>query len=1318
MSAVNANGDSFYDDINLACERFEAEWQSGGEPKIELFVAQVPEAARLELTRELLKLEIYYRRKRGDTIGADDYKSRFRELADLIDKLLSISQESQIQSGHATFESGVPTGPDLRHQNHENKPVSLKEDANSGNHSGRVLGDYVLIKELGKGGMGVVHLARQRSADRLVALKLIRIDRLEQLPSDKRQEWLDRFSTEGKATARITDAGVVTVYEVGAHVDQPYYSMRYVEGHSLAEVVKAGPLPNRRASALMEQVARAVQSIHDQGVLHRDLKPQNILVDARDRPYVSDFGLAKWLDAAEGVTHTGEVLGSPPYMSPEQATDAAHVSIATDVYGLGATLYALLTGRPPFQGKTVADTLHQVKYRDPVLPRHINPTANRDLETIALKCLEKEPQRRLRNAKAVADELHRYLEGRPILTRPIRPTERLWRWCRRNPAIAGLASAALILIIVAGMVYRGYRVAEEDKQSAEGKVDDLTQQTQTAVEQRKVQEELAQSASHASRAKEYKDDIQRVQKAWLDLDFPRARQLLEAYLPRPGEADYRHWEWYYLQALVAEAAPLAIIGELSKSQTIMKVSWSPNDQFLACVFYINAGISQGIKVWNINQAQEIFSEEASSGSIGELKWSPDGKRIAVTRYFQTADRRGGLSEDHLAVSVYDIPGKQRLRTLIDRKRARILGTIGGISWSSDGKRLAATFPDLKSTGVWEVDSGRELFTLTNNPGNTRQLQWSPDGRTIVTGESDGVVRGWDAQTGHEIFSLPGPGSGMVIETLVWKPDSRELACLYRAEGNGFEKPFVVRVWSITDRQARLNIPGRDPPGLHSFALDWSRDGQRLSLNCNDVLAAYQPIPKLWEAGTGREVALKVLPERIPHRQVLLDPFARRYTDFPLQIRLTESGHVVNDVNGLPTVHGLPARSVVPLAWNNQGDCLVLRGGIYSAREGEGVKCLVWSVRPDARSEKSHALPEVDTFTWSPDSRHFAAGRKTPRDHLGGTDYGAMDLQLGDVDQQRLLKVKATDRTTLGLAPFKPEIPPGFRLFAWSPNGQRLATMSTDRTFTVWDPARSEALFSWTQQRQTISSRGCLAWSPDSRRIATTRLDIIAPGASDRLNGPAREDDVISIRETSTGKELLTIVKKQPLRSSATRETSIMCLAWSPDGNELAAINSDPSDRGIQITIWDAGTGEEHRTILDDSVGPSNQTTRYQLAWRPDGKQIASCVREGRGVRVWDTEKGQAVHTLDMSANATSGSGTGLGTEPDDLFWADRQRLVLRSNDSHGDFYGNQQRYLTVWNTETWDEVLSLKGAEAAFQLSPDKRCAFTGSKVEQLPRDR
>ncbi|HKB36350.1 MAG TPA: serine/threonine-protein kinase, partial [Gemmataceae bacterium] len=429
---------------------------------------------------------------------------------------------------------------------------------------GSKFGGYDILKELGRGGMGVVYLARQRQLDRLVALKLIRTDRLAHLTPREREEWLIRFRTEGQAAARIDDPHVATVHVVGELDGCPFYSMRYVEGGSLAEHIKEGrPLLNRRAALLMEQVARAVQACHDQGVLHRDLKPSNILVDARGRPCVTDFGLAKVRDAADSLTHTGAMLGSPHYVSPEQAQGAATVSEATDVYGLGATLYALLTGRPPFQGTTMAEVLYQVKYCEPAPPHRLNPAVDRDLNTITLRCLEKEPGRRFRSAVALADELERYLDGRPILSRPVGPVGRIARWCRRNPAFAALSAAAVVLITLAGTLFWAYSAASR----AAGKAgEEVTQVVGKLSEAEERKQALA-----------YLEDMPRAQRYLNAGEHTRARELLAKWRPREGQKDRRAWEWYFLDAQCREVG-FSVRGHQGQVQA---VAWSPRGDRLA-----------------------------------------------------------------------------------------------------------------------------------------------------------------------------------------------------------------------------------------------------------------------------------------------------------------------------------------------------------------------------------------------------------------------------------------------------------------------------------------------------------------------------------------------------------------------------------------------------------------------------------------------------------------------------------------------------------------------------------------------------------------
>src|SRR6516225_648943 len=311
--------------------------------------------------------------------------------------------------------------------------------------------DYQILELLGAGGMGVVYKARQISANRVVALKVIRSDRLEAYSAKQRRDAIERFQTEAQAAAKIEHDHIVPIYDVGESDGRPFYSMLYVQGASLGGVMKAGPLQPKQAALYMEQVARAVHEAHRHAILHRDLKPQNCLLEAgSERVYVVDFGLAKLMqEGGEQVTLTGDIMGTPPYMSPERACHSGKVTIASDVYALGATLYALLTSRPPRQGAHAAEVLRKVLEEEPIRPRKLQPGIPLDLETICLKCLDKDPARRYTDAAQLADRLRLFLEDKPIPDRPVSSRERLWRWCRRNPVVAGAGSAAMLAGVIA-----------------------------------------------------------------------------------------------------------------------------------------------------------------------------------------------------------------------------------------------------------------------------------------------------------------------------------------------------------------------------------------------------------------------------------------------------------------------------------------------------------------------------------------------------------------------------------------------------------------------------------------------------------------------------------------------------------------------------------------------------------------------------------------------------------------------------------------------------------------------------------------------------
>jgi predicted Ser/Thr protein kinase len=315
----------------------------------------------------------------------------------------------------------------------------------------RMFGDYELLGEIGRGGMGVVYKARQIALDRLVALKMI-------LPGEfADDEDLRRFHTEAEATAKLQHPGIVRVYEVGEIDGKLYYSMDYIEGPSLSKRLASGPLPGRTAARYVAAVARAIHYAHRNGILHRDLKPSNILLDPDDQPHVTDFGLAKKIGGDSQRTRSGTILGTPSYMAPEQASGKIHeLGPACDIYGLGAMLYELVTGRPPFRSETPLDTLMEVIDREPVPPRLLNTKVDRDLETICLKCLEKRAHDRYASAEAMAVDLQRYLNGDAISARSINVLDRMARTLERSQhdiEFRSYGNMVLLIALVVGLTH-------------------------------------------------------------------------------------------------------------------------------------------------------------------------------------------------------------------------------------------------------------------------------------------------------------------------------------------------------------------------------------------------------------------------------------------------------------------------------------------------------------------------------------------------------------------------------------------------------------------------------------------------------------------------------------------------------------------------------------------------------------------------------------------------------------------------------------------------------------------------------------------------
>ncbi len=685
---------------------------------------------------------------------------------------------------------------------------------------------YDILGEIGRGGMGVVYKARQVSLNRLVALKMIRAGELAE------PDALARFRAEAQAIAALQHPNIVQVYEVGESDGRPYFSLEYVAGGNLAQAIAGRPQPPEAAAELVEALAGAIHFAHSQGVVHRDLKPANILLQkTEDRgqrteepgaspssvlcplssgiPKVADFGLAKSTAAAADTpgdrpTGRGLIVGTPQYMAPEQATSGpAAVGPAVDVYALGAILYELLTGRPPFQGASAMDTLLHVRFLEPIAPRVWQTKLPRDLETICLKCLQKEPHKRYASAAALADDLRRFRRGEPITARPAGTAERAWRWARRYPETVALSA----LLLLAGVL--GLAVLEWQRAQSESARRQAEQARDAALRaQARADGQLALAEAEIYRA--------RIAQAHLHLQAGRADRaaaLLGHCRPGGDRPDPRHWEWHYLSRCcrTGEANPRVLS---DGPDAIMRVLGFRADGTLA----VACGDRPAVQVG-----------DAGAGTLRSDRALADA----------AADRTGGaaVSRDGRHVAAPDAAGTARVwdvdtGTVVAALPAADPRPVTALAFGPVG-RLLATADGGPSAGrlrVWDWSAGRVVWEArTGEP--VACLEFSPDGRTLAVGGGR-VLELRDAATGAVRSDLAAELTGGVM-ALAFSPDGRLLAAVVDGE---------IGVWDVAAgvQSERLPVVGR----LGGVA--FSPDGQRLAAAGSDAVL-------LWDVAAGQPV---------------------------------------------------------------------------------------------------------------------------------------------------------------------------------------------------------------------------------------------------------------------------------------------------------------------------------------------------------------------------------------------------------------------------------------------------------------------------------
>jgi WD40 repeat protein len=1040
----------------------------------------------------------------------------------------------------------------------------------------RYFGDYEIQAELGRGGMGVVYCARQMTLNRPVALKMIRAGVL----ADGVE--LRRFQNEAEAVAQLDHPGIVPVYEVGDHQGQRYFSMKLILGGSLGGRLDAYKDDPRAAASLLAEVAGAVEHAHARGILHRDLKPANILMDERGKPHVTDFGLAKKLEESIELTQSGVVMGTPAYMAPEQSLGRrGAVTTASDVYGLGAVLYAVLTGRAPFQGDSVIDTLQAVRERPADPPSRLNRKVPRDLEVICLKALEKEPRRRYASARELADDLNRWLKGEPVVARRVSTSVRAWMWCRRRPAIAAL-SAALAVVAIAGLIAAGtqWRAAVASARAAQLSAADATASAARASDSEKKAVERGDALARSNRKLRltgYASALQLAQREWELGNVRRVRTVLDSLRPAGGEDDLRGFEWHYLRRQCDAAALTLELPTMPNSpqERIDRVELHPDGSRALAVF------SWRLLAWDLPGGKPVTLGPGTERFVIDARYSPDGKTVATLALGGKPDF--GNPDWPAWLELWDASsGKPLHSTALARA-----DSFGSLAYRPGGRHVAARLNRFEGptidTGhndvvVVETDTGKVAWTAAGKPIN-EALAYSPDGSLLVGPESDHVLNVWDADTGKRLRTLDTKDA--IIRDIAFRPDGLRLAV---ADDTGQVRIYSLPGW---EPQQWLRVSEQ-----HAMRCRYSPDGKTLATMGAGLI-------RLWDGATGED--------RFFIRGASSD------------IAFTPDGGRIAAQGDAGTVRFWDTREKQGANVHHATENLY--DASFSA-DGRKIIDAAGAVLDAATGAVLNTTPVPNGQTLGgavlyPDGKHalLVFYQSAPR----AARLSTCDLVLRDLETGREV------RRLQGVA-F-----PGYSLDV-SLDGRWLVLLSAregDKTYrqkdlvvrdaTTWEPVL-------TRKDPAVYGRYAV-FTVDSKSLIVGTKDGVAmlevpSGRERRTYGPLPESP-LSVAVSPDGRWIAAAPSAGPSGTAVqiyiwdavsgaavhvipqTAGEDITSLSFSPDSRRLASAGFD-----AKVKLWDRETGLELLTLT------GHTSWLWKTHFSPDGSRILSCGRD-RTLRIWD-----------------------------------------------------------------------------------------------------